>query len=323
VDASPIVTLTFNPAIDENTVVRQVLSDHKLRCDPPRYDPGGGGINVARAIVRLGGDALAIYPAGGAAGLLLGQLLDAENVPRDAVPISGWTRQNLNVREESTGRHYRFCMPGPELRREEWQECLLRLREAAPPPRFVVCSGSLPPGTPAEIYAWTAGIARDLGARFVVDSSGDPLREALAVGVFLAKPSLREFEELTGTHTADETQLASLAEDLVRRGGCEVLVLSLGAGGVLWTTSGQQEHLYPPAVGVASSIGAGDSLVAGTVLGLDRGWSLAEAIRFGVAAAAATVGSPGTQLCRLEDAERLCAQIRSVPAAASSPAPTG
>jgi 6-phosphofructokinase 2 len=326
VDSPTIVTVTLNPAVDENTTVQQVVSDHKLRCDAPRYDPGGGGINVARAIVRLGGEALAIYPAGGPAGSLLGSLLDAENVARDPVPISGWTRRNLNVREESTGRHYRFCMPGPELSEGEWRECLVRLRKVAPPPRFVVASGSLPPGAPADFYAWTAGIARDLGARFIVDSAGASLRAALAAGVFLAKPSLREFEELTARRPVDETGLEGLARDLVQSGSCELLVLSLGAGGVLWTAAHQQERLVAPAVPVASNIGAGDSLVAGIVLSLERGWPVGEAMRFGVAAGAATVMNPGTQLCRREDTERLYEQIRAaaVPSrAASDTAPAG
>jgi 6-phosphofructokinase 2 len=119
VPVQPIVTLTINPCVDESTVVDQVVPDRKLRCGPPRYEPGGGGINVARAIRKLGGEALAIYPAGGAAGELLTALLEREGVAQRPLPISSWTRQNLNVFEESTGRQFRFVLPGPSLARRE------------------------------------------------------------------------------------------------------------------------------------------------------------------------------------------------------------
>lgn len=301
----PIVTLTLNPAIDESTSVDYVVSESKLRCEAPRYEPGGGGINVARAVRCLGGEALAVFAAGGPSGELLSELLEREGVARLEIPIAEWTRRNLNVREEATGRQYRFVFPGAALREEEWRRALEALRDLRPRPEFVVASGSLPPGVPSDFYAVAAGVAREIGARFVLDSSGEPLRLAVEAGVFLVKPSLREFRQLTGGAATEEPDLARAARDLIDRGRCEAVVLSLGGGGALWVTATESERLLAPAVPVASSVGAGDAMVAGIVLSLVRGRSLREAARFGVAAGAAAVMNPGTQLCRREDAERL------------------
>ena len=313
-----IVTLTLNPAIDASASVPHVLSDRKLRCGQPHYEPGGGGINVSRVLRRLGEEAPAIYPAGGPAGALLGRLLDAEGVTHWPVEIAGWTRENLNVQEEASGRQYRFCMPGPVLEAAEIELCLDRLRRADPAPALLVSSGSLPPGASPDIYAHLARSAREGGTRLVLDASGEPLRRAVAEGVYLLKPSLREFEELTGAVGADEPGLLDLARELVRNGGCEVLVLSLGSGGALWVTRSEGERVPAPAVPVASGVGAGDSLVAATVLGIARGWSVRDAVRYGVAAAAASVMRPGTALCRAEDVERLFGARAVTP---SAPAP--
>ncbi len=310
----PILTLTMNPAIDENSSVEYVFSEVKLRCRAPSLEPGGGGINVARAVARLGGEALAIYAAGGPSGDLLRQLLDREGVPQHPISIVDWTRRNVNVREDATGRHYRFVFPGPSLTETEWRSCLDALRAVRPAPDFLVASGSLPPGVPPDFYARAARLARELGTRFVLDASGEPLRLAVEEGVFLVKPSLQEFQQLTGVGDQTEPLLAEAARLLIEKGRCEAVVLSLGEGGALWVSATREERLGAPAVRVASTVGAGDAMVAGIVFSLAGGRPLHEAVRFGVAAGAAAVMNPGTQLCRREDAERLFEEMR--PAAA-------
>ncbi len=300
-----IVTLTLNPAIDASTAVAHVISERKLRCLPLRYEPGGGGINVSRVLRRLGDDAPAIYTAGGPAGELLGRLLDAEFVPRCPVPIEGWTRENLNVTEEASGRQYRFCTPGPALSEGDVERCLAALQSVRPAPSFVVSSGSLPPGVAPSFYARLARLCRAFGARCVLDASGEALRLAAEEGVYLLKPSLREFQELMQSPGADETRILDLARRLVAARACELLVLSLGSGGALWVTSSGSERVMAPAVPVSSGVGAGDSMVAGILHALVRGKPPAEAVRYGVAAASASVMNPGTALCRKEDVERL------------------
>ena len=310
--APPIATVTMNPAVDVSTRVGRVLAERKMRCGPPRYEPGGGGINVARAVRKLGGEASALFPAGGPAGRLLQDLLSREGVPKIPIPIESWTRENLNVLEEETGRQFRFVLPGPTLREEEWRRCFQAIEGFDPFPAFLVASGSLPPGVPEDFYARLAALAKRRSARLVLDSSGPALRSAVEEGVYLCKPSLREFREWTGEASADEARWRGLAREIVGKGRCEVLVLSLGSGGALWTTRTEQERLTAPAVSVSSSVGAGDSMVAGIVLSLWRGRSLREAVCFGVAAAAAAVMNPGTELCRREDVERLYSQVVAV-----------
>jgi 6-phosphofructokinase 2 len=152
-----------------------------------------------------------------------------------------------------------------------------------------------------------------MGSRVVLDTSGAPLARAVEEGVYLLKPSLREFQALVGEPECDEARLPSLAARVVERGWCEVLVLSLGASGALWVTASERERLASPAVHVRSNVGAGDSMVAGIVLSLAQGKGLGEAVRFGVAAGAAAVMNPGTALCRREDVERLHPQVMTSP----------
>jgi len=307
-----VVTLTMNPCIDESTSVRHVLADRKLRCGEPSREPGGGGINVARALHRLGGSTLAIYPAGGPAGDLLASLLEREGVPQLPLPIAAWTRENVNILEEETGRQFRFVFPGPRLAAPDAEACLRALDSLEPGPDWIVASGSLPPGVPVDFYAGVARSARRLSSRFALDASGEALARALDEGVSLIKPSLREFQQLTGLDDAEESHLAKEAAKLIAAGRCEAIVLSLGMAGALAVRAEGVERVVSPTVPVRSTVGAGDTLLAGIVLRLQQGRTFSEAVRFGVAAAAATVMRPGTDLCRPEDAERLYEQISAV-----------
>ena len=308
-----IVTVTVNPCIDASSGVDRVVPERKLRCGPARYEPGGGGINVARAVRHLGGEALAIYPSGGPAGLLLEALLHGEDVPNRPVPIAGWTRENLNVLEESTGRQYRFVLPGPILSLVDASALYAVVASLSPFPEYLVASGSLPPGVSPDFYSQLARLARARRCRFVLDTSGDAARLALQEGgLFMMKPSVREFRELTGVSDGDEGRLVAEAQRLIAAGRCEVFVLSLGPAGVLCVDASRVEHVASPSVPVRSAVGAGDSLLAGMVLRLQQGRPLGEAVRFGVAAGAAAVMNPGTELCRREDAERLEEEMREI-----------
>ncbi len=309
-----IVTLTLNPAIDHHASVPNVVPERKLRCGEPESEPGGGGVNVARAIRKLGSTATAIFPAGGSTGALLQQLLAQEGVPHVAVPIGGETRRNWNIRETATDRLFRFCTPGPELSPAELQACLDGMDDALVDAGYAVVSGSLPPGVPPETVARAAALARARGARLFLDTSGPALAGALEEGVWLVKPSLNEFRELTGA--SDEHGFLRAGARLIERRRCEVLVLSLGPAGVLWMDGSHQERLSSPAVRVASAIGAGDSLVGGIVVALSRGRPIDEAVRYGVAAGAASVMNSGTQLCRREDVERLFPLVAAATTAA-------
>ena len=196
-----IVTLTPNPAIDLSTSVDRIVPIRKLRCAPQRRDPGGGGVNVARVVKRFGGDVEAILPVGGFTGQLLRRLIDDEGIPNRVIEAEAETREDFSVSELSTAQQYRFVLPGLPLREAEWRGCLEALAATVPRPKFVVGSGSLPPGVPNDFYAQAAAIARKLGAKFVVDTSGAPLAAAIEHGVYMIKPNLREMRDLVGAGT--------------------------------------------------------------------------------------------------------------------------
>jgi 6-phosphofructokinase 2 len=305
---SAIVTLTMNPALDVATATDIIAPSTKLRCEAPRYDPGGGGINVARAVHRLGGDALAVFPVGGASGQMIQALLGHEHVPQIGVPVPGITRESLAVVERRSGRQYRFILPGPPLAAEDQERILDALSAHAAGTAFVVASGSLPPGITGEFYARIGKLARRVEARFVLDSSGEALTGA-GDGIFLIKASARELEQLHGTAIGDAVAQEAAACAVVASGRCEVLVVSLGGDGALLATAEGCRHFPAPAVAAQSSIGAGDSMLAGILVALGRGQPLVEAVRFGVAAGAAALLREGTGLCRREDAERLYREL--------------
>ncbi len=304
-----IVTVTMNPTIDINTSVDQVLPEKKLRCERPRREPGGGGINVSRAIQRLGGTSTALYLAGGPTGEMLQQLLATEGLESFPLPTEGWTRENLIVSETQSEQQFRFGMPGPDVTEREWSRCLETLLEMRPRPDYIVASGSLSPGIPDDFFGRISGIARQSGARLVVDTSGPPLHQAASAGAYLFKPNMAEFERLVGERLSDEREMAAAGRRLIDEGRCSVIVLSLGAGGVLIITANGGEHIRTPTVPVKSKVGAGDSMVAGIVLSLARGLDVPSAVRYGVAAGAAAVMTEGTELCRRGDTERLYEQI--------------
>ena len=302
-----IVTLTMNPALDITTSVDIVRPTEKLRCEATRYDPGGGGINVAHVAHTLGGSVLAVFPAGGATGGLIARLLSDEGVPFWQVPIAAATRESFTVNETSSGRQYRFVLPGPQLTVPERERCLDQLRTAAKPAEFVVASGSLPPGVPADFYQRVADICRELGARLILDTSGGGLRH-VSSGVYLLKASVRELRECVGRPLATEAEQFAAAHELIDSGRAEVVLVSLGSHGALLATRYVSQRFSAIPMSRGSGVGAGDAMVAAVAVGLSRGWPLVKCVRLGIAAGAAMLMTPGTAACDRGDVEKLFAQ---------------
>ncbi|WPP46204.1 1-phosphofructokinase family hexose kinase [Pseudomonas sp. AN-1] len=301
-----IATLTLNPAMDLSTSTTQVEPTRKLRCSLPRYDPGGGGINVARVVAELGGDVVAVYPAGGPFGDMLERILAALALPQLRVPIAGDTRESFTVDETATGRQFRFVLPGPELSAAEQQACLDAIAALDPAPEFIVLSGSFPPGVALAYFDAVAALARRIKARLVLDCSGEALAYAAGRGgIHLLKPSLSELATLMGGKVEGAAAQEAALRELIGRGVAEVIVLSLGGEGAVLASKEGIERFAPLDVPVCSAVGAGDSMVGAMVLALSRGWSLTDAVRYGIAAGSATILRPGTELCRAEDVQRL------------------
>jgi len=306
-----IVTLTMNPALDLSTSVDKVVSKHKLRCSGTRFDPGGGGVNVARVIQRLGGQAGALYAVGGPLGEVYQDLLEAELDGATPIMIEGNTRQSLNVSETSTGEEYRFVLEGPKWREEEWRGALDRVEERLSGGAFVVVSGSLPEGVPDDFTARVARLAKRAKARCVVDASGAALEAALEEGVFLIKPNRRELSDLTDADLDTREEQEAALRKIVADGGSEIVALSLGGDGALFASADGVFQIGAPEVEPRSAVGAGDSFVAALVLRLADGKSLQDAARYAVAAGAAALLSEGTEMCRAEDVEKLYEELRA------------
>lgn len=305
-----IITCTLNPALDVSTATAEMKSDDKLRCAEPSFEPGGGGVNVSRALKRLETDALAIYTRGGATGQLYESLVKKEGIRQAPVEIGGMTRESLTVRDEKTKKLYRFVLPGPELTREEVKRVLDRIADFKDAD-YLVASGSLPPGVPDDFYSRLSESARQHHFRLIADTSGSALRSMVKTGAYLIKPNRKELEELLDKPLQNDRELLKAAEDLVSAHALEVVVVSLGPDGAILATEDGSEKLRSPSIDRAeSAVGAGDSMVAGIVCSLSQGNSIKEAVKYGLACGSAALLTPGSELLYKQDADRLFQQIR-------------
>ncbi|KAA9332034.1 1-phosphofructokinase family hexose kinase [Hymenobacter busanensis] len=300
-----IVTLTLNPTVDKSTTVDKIVPDQKLRCEMPKFEPGGGGINVSRALRRLGSESLAVFPAGGPTGMRLQALLTAERIEQHAVPAAGETRENFVVVDASASQQYRFGMPGTPLSADEQQQVLAALQALSPAPDYLVISGSLPPGVEPDFLVDIVRMAHAAGTKVVADTSGPALQRVIEAGVYLIKPNLGELSKLAGVSELDSAALATAAQGLIGEGRCEIVVASLGPQGACVVTRDLVDHIAAPAVKKRSTVGAGDSMVAGLVHALAAGESVRKAARLGVACGTAATMNPGTELFRKADVDKL------------------
>jgi 6-phosphofructokinase 2 len=303
-----IVTITLSPCIDKSTSIPALIPEKKLKCTAPKLEPGGGGINVARAIKKLGGEAFTIFPSGGYTGKFFNHLLEKENIPAIIIQTINETRENIIVLDEYTNNQYRFGMPGTALNEKEWQQCLKAV-EKINNAEFIIASGSLPPGVPLNIYAQLAKIAKNKNAKFIVDTSGEALKQAMDEGVYLLKPNLGELCALVGKEELQPEEAKGIAKEIIAKGKCKVMVVSMGAAGAMLVTNKIDQTITPPQVKRKSTVGAGDSMVAGIVFYLSQGKSIVEAVQYGVACGTAATINPGTELCKKEDADKLYFQI--------------
>ena len=303
-----IVTLTLNPALDKSTTVERLVPEQKLRCAQPQLDAGGGGINVSKGIQKLGGHSTAVFPTGGASGLLLQKIMENASIETRTLTVPGETRENFSVMETSTNIQYRFTMPGLELSEKQADAMLDTIAQLRPD--FLVASGSLPPGLPETYYENVAAFAKKINARFILDTSGAALQAAADEGLYLLKPNLTELSALAGVENLEMNRVDDAALDIIRQGKCEVVVVSLGAQGALLVTRDGFEHIPSPPVKKQSTVGAGDSMVAGMVWALSQGKSFREMAQTGVACGSAATMNPGTELFRAADVEHLLEWIR-------------
>jgi len=245
---------------------------------------------------------------GGSEGRMLEILLDQEGVLFSFTPVEQATRTNFIINDTRAHQQTIINARGPHISRQELERFVEKLRRISPPPDTMVISGSVPPGVPADIYYSLVSETRRYRVRTILDSAVQWLREGIKAKPNLIKPNVSEAEELLGTELPTEEAIIRAALDLVKM-GIEVAVISRGKNGLIAATRDSVVKAVPPSVKVRSAVGAGDCTLAGLALKLTAGEPLVEACRLGVAMGTAAVLTPGTELCRRSDVERLLTEI--------------
>jgi len=303
-----IITLTLNPSLDKSTHFKGLIAEQKIRCEKPRYDAGGGGINVSKAIAKLGGNSLCIHTSGGSAGIMLEEIILKDGIENKVIPTQNWTRENFIAFENTTKAQYRFGFPGNELLEDEKEKVIEIIKEINT--KYLVLSGSLNEGLPTDFYQTIAEIAKAMGIKVIVDTSGEPLRKVLEKGVYLIKPNIGELAKLIGVERLELSEVEKAAKTLLENGAAEIVVVSLGTEGALLVSKEQIEFVKAPKVTKKSTVGAGDSMVGGMVWALSQNKTLKEVIQWGVSCGTAATMNEGTQLFKKEDAIKLFQELQ-------------
>jgi len=299
-----ILTVTFNPTVDASCETDIIRPTHKVRTREESFHPGGGGINVARIVERLGGSVTALYARGGVMGAVLDQLLEKRGIKSKIVAVEGNTRINNVIHEVSTGMEYRFIAEGPVLTEKEWRKCIAETEKLEWD--WLVVSGSLPRGVPLSVYDDYTKIAKKRGASIVLDTSGKGLQHILRHGgATLIKPSQGEFEACMERSFHSVPEMAAAAQQLVHKGVAEIIAITLGHQGAVLATASKTLYLPSPAVKVFSASGAGDSFTGGMVYALSKSIDVEDSFRLGIACGSAAVMEKGTSLCQVENIRRL------------------
>jgi 6-phosphofructokinase 2 len=302
-----ILTITINPAVDKSTSVDKFIPEKKLRATQMIVEPGGGGINVTKALHELGENSTALFFSGGLTGQALENLLNAKQIDFKAIRIKGETRENITVLETSSNNQFRFVLPGPQLLQHELQQ-LPDLVEILKP-SIVVVSGSLAPGMDDEFIAKIAAITKRCNAKIIADTSGKPLQMALDEGLYLIKPNINELASLVNKGTLGPKEVHEAALQVLSQSNCEMIAVSMGSDGAMLITKNDHVQIKAPEVEKKSTVGAGDSMVAGMTYMINKNASIKEILAFGVACGTAATMNEGSQLFKKNDVSTLFNQI--------------
>lgn len=307
-----IITITLNPCIDKSSVVPKLKPESKLRCTEVVHEPGGGGINVSKALSRFDVKATALFPSGGHNGDMLKTLLKEAELDFHAVDTQVETRENWIVLESDTIKQFRFTFPGRAVEEATIIQLIDEIRMFAP--TYVVASGSLPPGLPDYFYGLIVKTANALGAKCIVDTSGPALQALKGKKAYLIKPNIGELCKMLSIDYLQKEEVPEAAQQAVRDGFAELIAVSMGAQGAWLVSATEAYFAAAPEVPTRSTVGAGDSMVAGMTHMLQKGAGLEQTIQFGVACGSAATMNDGTQLFKAEDALALFEKIRATKA---------
>ena len=306
-----ILTITVNPALDLSTEAPAVVPDRKLRCSAPRVQPGGGGVNVSRAIANLGGHSRTLIAYGGHTGEMLVEKLRVEGLEPLSLGVTYPTRQSVTVRDAANGLQYRFMMPGPPWTEVDCEAARDVIMGEVRPGDLVVVSGSTPPGLPEEFFLSLNDEIKPAGGRMIIDTSGTALVRAAdkGAGLHTLRMDLAEARELSGKPLRGIEEVAELAQQLRAHGAAEIVLIAAGAQGTVIDCDAWTGLTRPPVVVPLSKVGAGDSFIGAYALALTRGDDPVTACAWGTAAAASAVTTPDTDICKRDDTANFVAQV--------------
>lgn len=303
-----IYTITLNPALDRTLWIEKVRDDVSNRILEEKSFAGGKSVDVSKVLKNLGQESIALGFVGGFAGRELeGRLLN-EGIQTDFIHVSGETRTNIIIHERETGKQLAFNARGPEIRPSELMEFVERL-ERLPCSDLVAIGGSLPIGVSPEIYRKIITLVKRCQSTVVLDVDGEALKKGISARPDVIKPNIHELSELVGRQLQELDDIRAAAREINRQ-GVRIVLISMGPRGILLVSEGHEYLAVPPKVDVQSTIGAGDSSVAGFITGLVEGKSLKECLAYAAAAGTATTLHQGTALARKEDFLHLVPQVK-------------
>lgn len=303
-----ILTITLNPCIDKSSTLPILEPETKLRCAEVVHEAGGGGINVSKALKKLSLPSFALFPAGGHNGNMLCSILKKDDILFHAIDTQVETRENWIVLENNTNHQFRFTFPGRKVSEDIIHRIVDKIRSIKP--EFIIASGSMPPGLPESSYGMIIDAAAEIGCKCVIDTSGSALEAIKGRKAFLIKPNIGEMSKLLDMDKIAPHEVADCAHKLIEEEYSSFVVVSMGADGA-WLVGKEERHFVKaPSVPKKSTVGAGDSMVAGITYALHNGCSIKEAIQWGVACGSAATMNEGTQLFDASTVELLLKQIQ-------------
>jgi 6-phosphofructokinase 2 len=300
-----ITTLTLNPALDKSAQVDQFVPEQKLKCHSIQYQAGGGGVNISRVLHTLQVKNKCIFTSGGDTGLYLKNLLVKENIDLKTIAVNSWTRENLSIVDTKTELQYRFGMPGNDLNTSDIELIKTELTNEVKDNSILVLSGSLSEKTPSNLYATLLKMLAGKNVKVVIDTSGQALIETLKENVYLVKPNQRELAQLAGKEFLSKNEQEDFAMELINSKKAKLVVVSMGARGAFLASSEGIFYKSAPSVKVKSTVGAGDSMVAGMVYAIQQGLSSEEILKWGVVCGVATTMTEGTNLASQENINKV------------------
>lgn len=271
------------------------------------FEAGGGGINVSRALRNFKTDSLCIYISGGYTGRILNNLVHHEQLNPFPIPSDAYTRENFIVFENQTHLQFRFGMPVNPVPKKEWQAVIAKLKKEKV--KYVILSGSVWPAIDQDFFTELNAYIKKNNVNFVVDTAGNALKAILKTGAYFIKPNQNEFSQLFGKKQLSAKQIVVKAKQMVKKGLVQNILVSLGGEGAVLINEKEALQFIPPKLKIKSTVGAGDTMVAGIVYQLNQGKSISEAVKFGVACGSATTINSGMQLGTLSGAKKLLNRV--------------